>query len=129
MIQKIHPLILVGAGGLFGAISRSLIIGALSSYKLIPLGTLLVNIIGSFFLGFLITAINFGKIDAEWIPLIGVGYMGSFTTMSSFAIETLDLSTDHSFEIAFLNFGLMMLLVFLGAICGKIAASLIFHQG
>ncbi|MCK4847619.1 MAG: CrcB family protein [Candidatus Heimdallarchaeota archaeon] len=119
MISKIHPIILVGLGGLFGAILRYVITLSLKNYQLLPIGTLVVNVIGSFALGAVFALLNLQAIDATWIPLIGTGFMGSFTTMSSFAVETLDLSASNSLELALINFLLMMGLVFVGAFLGR----------
>lgn len=119
MITKIHPIILVGLGGLFGAILRYSITLSLKNYHLLPIGTLVVNVIGSFALGAVFALLNLQVIEAAWIPLIGTGFMGSFTTMSAFAVETLDLSSSNSLELALINFLLMMGLVFVGAILGR----------
>jgi CrcB protein len=119
MISKIHPIILVGLGGLFGAILRYLITLSLKNYQLLPIGTLVVNVTGGFALGAVFALLNLQVIDATWIPLIGTGFMGSFTTMSSFAVETLDLSASNSLEIALITFLLMMGLVFVGAFIGR----------
>ncbi|WP_313799298.1 fluoride efflux transporter CrcB [Cytobacillus sp.] len=80
---------LVGIGGFFGAISRYVV----TSYfqrKLqgkIPLGTLSVNLIGSFLLGYLL-----GKTESnELILFLGTGFMGAYTTFSTFNLEAVKL--------------------------------------
>lgn len=68
-----------------------------------PLGTLAVNIIGSFLLGFLIFRIDEQNIThANLKLLLGVGFCGGFTTFSTFSIETINLiHNSHLFLAAF----------------------------
>lgn len=82
----------VGIGGFFGAIARFLI-SLWARQKLgetFPWGTTLVNISGSLALGLLISTWgqSFGK---EVGLLVGAGFMGAYTTFSTFGLETLNL--------------------------------------
>jgi CrcB protein len=90
--------LLVLLGGAVGAPLRYLIdrcvqsrSGAIGAREL-PLGTLLVNVIGSFLLG-LITA---GVSHQGWSPqvqtLVGTGFCGGLTTFSTFSVETVQLT-------------------------------------
>jgi fluoride exporter len=55
-----------------------------------PYGTLFINIIGSFIVGFfLIWTTERVLIDPRWRLLIVIGFCGSFTTFSSYAFETM----------------------------------------
>jgi fluoride exporter len=57
-----------------------------------PLGTLLINITGSFILGlFLVWATERGLPDPRWRLLIAIGFCGSYTTFSSYAFESFSL--------------------------------------
>ncbi|MEG0260708.1 MAG: fluoride efflux transporter CrcB [Lysinibacillus sp.] len=78
-------MILVGFGGFFGALIRFYIGKSIvSSY---PWATLLINCSGSFALGFL-----YGLQPAEWLwHLIGIGFLGAYTTFSTFGFEVLQL--------------------------------------
>jgi CrcB protein len=52
---------------------------------------LIVNIVGSFILGASSTAVSSLGLDERYTLLIGIGFCGSLTTMSSFAFETVNL--------------------------------------
>lgn len=83
-------ILFIGLGGFFGAISRFLMsrfIGRLFPH--FPYGTLAVNVLGSFLLGFIGYSIIYGKnVSPEMRSLINIGFIGAFTTMSTFAFET-----------------------------------------
>jgi len=79
-------LIAVGTGGFLGAISRYYIaqkLNKIAEDSDLPVGTLLVNLIGSFLLGFIVSV----GVDALYILLIGTGFLGAFTTFSTFNKE------------------------------------------
>ena len=84
-------MLLVGIGGFFGAIARYWLgkrIMAWSGSRF-PVGTWAVNLSGSFLLGML--AGMHGNVP-EWAPLfLGTGFLGAFTTFSTFGYETLQL--------------------------------------
>jgi len=91
----VKDLILIGVGGGIGAICRFLLS---RSVQLIfpfvfPLGTLVVNILGSFLIGFLSILIfnRFGAMGAELRALLLVGLLGGFTTFSTFSLEAMEL--------------------------------------
>lgn len=84
--------LLVGVGGFLGAVARysaSQYFHENHTFRL-PSATLLVNILGSFLLGLLI-----GKGTSEmWSLLLGTGFLGSFTTFSTFKLEGIQLHVD-----------------------------------
>ncbi|WP_435062343.1 fluoride efflux transporter CrcB [Halobaculum sp. EA56] len=82
----VDPTHLVAAGGVIGAVLRHLVAEAVDGGDL-PLGTLTVNVLGSFVLG-LVTFLGLGH-DA--LLLVGTGVCGSFTTFSSFSVDTVRL--------------------------------------
>lgn len=96
-----HPVIMVMFGGAAGALCRYLLVRAITPVLAagqFPLGTWVVNILGSFLFGLLFIAISqrFNMNDALRFSLL-IGFLGAFTTFSSFSFETLRLlQTGHS---------------------------------
>jgi CrcB protein len=91
--------LLIAVGAALGANARYLI-GVWAGNRLgtdFPYGTLIVNISGSFVLGFLL-ALGTGRLQLspEARLLLAVGFLGSYTTFSSYAVESINLwrSTD-----------------------------------
>lgn len=82
----IEPAHLVGTGGAIGAVCRYAV-GRWLSIERFPASTLAVNAIGSF----VFALVTFLGADSEMVLLIGVGACGSFTTYSSFSVETVRL--------------------------------------
>lgn len=83
-------LLAIAAGGAAGALSRHFVAGAITRAlgTGFPYGTFTVNILGSLVMGFLITAFAL-KIQAspELKGLLTVGFLGSFTTFSTYSLE------------------------------------------
>jgi len=85
-------LMFVMLGGFFGAICRFELGEWLNADNGFPIGTLMINILGCFFLGWFLTIVsNKKKVNQELTLLIGTGFTGSFTTFSTFSVETLRL--------------------------------------
>ncbi|MEH7014269.1 fluoride efflux transporter CrcB [Neobacillus niacini] len=77
-------------GGFFGAITRYSIGEWIQTDNGFPLGTLLVNLLGCFVLGWFLTFFTIrNNIRPEITLLIGTGFIGSFTTFSTFSVETI----------------------------------------
>ena len=90
-------MISVMLGGFFGAISRFLISKALCSInKGFPFPTLIMNSIGSFLLGIVLAS----ELSQTTYQLIGIGFLGAFTTFSTFSYETLQLVIKGQFILA-----------------------------
>ena len=121
MLKNIPPPLLIAIGGMLGALSRYYLTGLFKDLKPLPFGTLAVNVLGSFALGVIVTLFNLGIIDSSWITFGGIGFLGSFTTMSSFTVETMKLS-EESLNLGMTNFIVMIVLVMIGVYLGRIAA-------
>ncbi len=111
----------IGIGGFLGAVSRF----ALSSWLqnlfniFFPIGTLGVNVIGSFLIGFLI--LYFDHITShEYRALFIVGFLGSFTTFSTFSHDTMIMFQEQEYIKAFLNIALNVILCVIATIVGAI---------
>lgn len=115
-----NSIVLVGVGGAIGAILRYVIGGWAQSFtSSFPLGTLVVNVMGSF----LISIVLFGTEFQGWFSddmriFLAIGIMGSFTTMSSFNYESFKLGEQGELMLAFLsllgNYVGGLLAIFLG---------------
>jgi fluoride exporter len=102
------PLILIGLGGFAGAISRYLVDGIVSDRTGggFPWGTLVVNATGSFVLGllFAMTAER-AILPAEIRGPIMIGFIGAYTTFSTYMLESWALVENGSWAPAFANLG------------------------
>ena len=95
--------LIVGIGGFIGAVLRFSVHTAVPADKF-PWGTLAVNIIGSFILGYMFFAYALnGQLSNEWRVFLGVGVLGAFTTMSTFSVETMELFQNNETASAMTN--------------------------
>jgi len=106
----------LAAGGFLGAVARFAAGSFISSRwpSRLPLGTMLVNVIGSFLLGWIAGAGS----DGYKILFLGTGFMGAFTTFSTFKWESLRLMASGQRKIGLLYMGLTYLLGVGAAWCG-----------
>lgn len=105
--------LLVALGGAIGSVARYwLAIAMLSLSRNLPWGTIIINILGSFAIGFFGSlTIGHGKFPAPEPARIFfmVGICGGFTTFSSFSLQTLDLLRAGAPGRAVLNIGVSVL--------------------
>lgn len=119
-----NTVLAVGIGGFFGAISRYLLatwVQKLSSF--FPIGTLSVNVIGSFLIGFLYLYFSH-TINPTLKAMLITGFLGALTTFSTFSLETLLLLQ----EGLYLKAGLNILLNVTLTISSTFAAIIIFKK-
>jgi CrcB protein len=81
--------LLVMLGGAFGSLARYVAGTAISSRyaTLFPLGTMVINVTGSFLIGLLMTLLSERLPHPHWRLLLVVGFLGGYTTFSSFEWE------------------------------------------
>jgi fluoride exporter len=117
----IITLIYIGIGGFIGSILRFILSRYLNSFTVnFPLGTLCVNVIGSFVLGFIVSSLAAGKeIPSNLRDLLTIGLIGGFTTMSSFAYESFRLTELNEYLLFGLNISLNIILSLAAVYFGK----------
>jgi len=99
-------ILIIGIGGFLGAIARygaAIWIGQRWG-RTFPLGTFLINVSGSFLIGLLMSlfAERF-LVNPQWRLLLVVGFLGAYTTFSTFEYETGALLKDSEWMLAMLN--------------------------
>lgn len=121
-----EKILLISAGAIFGANARYWM-GVWSAEKWgssFPIGTLIINITGSLLLGIFMTlATERFLIDPRWRLLVTVGFLGAFTTFSTYTFESISLIEKGQWALGLTNlFGssiLGLLSVGLGVYIGK----------
>jgi CrcB protein len=111
----------VAIGGAFGAVARHLInISPLADlFEKFPFPTFLINVVGSFFIGFLFILLSDKfTINEHFRVAIMVGFLGAFTTFSTFELEIFALVRDRHFITAFAYLFLSVCVGFLGVLSG-----------
>lgn len=120
-MENLTKILAVGIGGAFGAIARYLInISPLSNvFQKFPFPTFTVNILGSFLIGFLVVlfADKYTAHENLRIVLL-VGFLGAFTTFSTFELEIFELLRERYFVTAFAYLFLSVLVGFIGVLGG-----------
>jgi CrcB protein len=97
-------LMIIGVGGFLGAISRYLIAGFVQNHSgtLFPVGTLSVNVLGSFIIGF--AAMFFAQVvEPEYKAFVMTGFLGALTTFSTFSLENVNMLQDGDYMKVALN--------------------------
>ncbi|GAB3057926.1 fluoride efflux transporter CrcB [Virgibacillus ainsalahensis] len=93
---------LVGIGGSFGAAVRFLLGDFISKNSVhpFPLATWIINVTGSFLLGFIVNLHLTIQVDGWLWYLVGIGFCGAFTTFSTFGYETVNLLQMNKIKMA-----------------------------
>ncbi|HID49943.1 MAG TPA: fluoride efflux transporter CrcB [Chromatiales bacterium] len=89
-----NQLLAIALGGAAGAVLRFVMSTGIHRLagRDFPYGTLSVNVLGSLLMGFLyILLIERATVSSEWRAVLLIGFLGSFTTFSTFSMETLNL--------------------------------------
>jgi CrcB protein len=91
----VNPTYLVGLGGVVGALLRHAV-GQAIDYEAFPLGTLTVNVVGSFVLAL----VTFLPVGESALLFVGTGACGSFTTFSSFSVGVVQLWENGKYALS-----------------------------
>ena len=95
----------IATGGALGALARfglSTVVQQASGGTF-PRGTLVVNLSGSFLIGILMEAFDAAVIPTEWRSFLAIGFLGAYTTFSTYTFETIQMLRDGEFGFASLN--------------------------
>ncbi|WP_135305722.1 CrcB family protein [Haloarcula amylovorans] len=121
-LSRVEPLLLVAVGGFAGAVLRHSVALATPGVAAVDgavVGTLVVNVVGSFALGVLLYEAHLANVlSAETRLVVGTGFLSSFTTYSTFAVQTSGLPP----ALAVANVAANYALAFAGVVLGRLVA-------
>ena len=113
--------VLVAIFGAAGAVSRYWVDGRISdlTHGQFPWGTFVINVVGAFALGILVALTTERLLlSPNWRVALGIGFLGSFTTFSTYAYESVKLAEDGAVGLALVNSVGMVALGMLAAFTG-----------
>ncbi|QPJ66320.1 MAG: fluoride efflux transporter CrcB [Candidatus Nitrohelix vancouverensis] len=118
--------IYIGLGGFAGSLFRYWVSGWVQSgFLSFPAGTLFVNFVGSFLLGFVMfLSESKGMFSDEIRIFLSIGVLGAFTTMSTFSYESFRLLQQDQLVLFTVNILATVILSLIGIYLGKVIAYL-----
>ena len=118
--------LIVGVGGFLGAVARYIVatyIGSRYGVRF-PYGTFVINMSGCFLIGFIDTLLARTTASQYWRYFIPIGFIGAYTTFSTFEYETLRAVQDGQFTTGLLNVAFSVVVGFVavwaGAAIGRV---------
>ncbi|MBS4058373.1 MAG: fluoride efflux transporter CrcB [Bacteroidetes bacterium] len=104
-MNQLKVFLLLIAGGSSGTLLRYLVYQTADRYlnNSFPWGTLTVNVVGSLLIGVLWSLMDKTNVPPATRLFLFIGFLGSFTTFSSFAFDSLNLVHQGAFKLAMLN--------------------------
>jgi CrcB protein len=129
-LQTLASCFWIGLGSAIGGVGRYLLSGFVAHRvgEIFPAGTVVVNVSGSFLIGF-IAALSApdGRIFLEPMTrqFLMMGVLGGYTTFSSFSLQTLSLAGDGEWFYAMMNIALSVVLCLVAVWLGQILAQTI----
>jgi CrcB protein len=120
----VYTFLLIGIGGFIGAILRYVLGGWVqNSFINFPVGTLFVNVVGSFFLGLIMFLSEYqGLFSEETRVFLTIGVLGAFTTLSTFSYESFRLFDNSKLLLMAINLMSTVLFSMFAIYLGKIVA-------
>jgi CrcB protein len=123
----VNKVLLIGVGSGIGGISRYLLSAFVHQYvgRSFPYGTLIVNALGCLLMGFIFIILleRFDGMGDQLRAFFLIGFLGGFTTFSSFSIETLNLFENGQLISSFVNIMasiiLCLVLTWIGMLLGR----------
>jgi CrcB protein len=100
-----QQVLLIAVGGSLGAVARY----GLSTFvyhstsETFPWGTLVVNLTGSFLIGVFVELFDTAIIPTAWRSFVTIGFLGAYTTFSTYTLETVNLLRDGELKLAAFN--------------------------
>ncbi len=124
--------VLIGLGGALGSMARAWATLAVARIAgaTFPWGTILINVLGSFVIGFFGTLTNGGRFaaTAEARAFVMIGICGGFTTFSSFSLQTLELFRQGRAAPALANVALSVALCLAAVAAGHYGAAALVRR-
>jgi len=120
---------IIGLGGAIGTLARY-VVGGLDyrfSGGVFPVSTLVVNVTGSLFIGFLWGIVDRFAVSSNTRLFMFIGVLGGYTTFSTFSLETFNLMKDGEYRIAILNMVLSVILSVAAVFAGYLASKALMN--
>ncbi|MFN8636359.1 MAG: fluoride efflux transporter CrcB [Chloroflexota bacterium] len=119
------PFLVISIGGILGANTRYLVTLYVAERlgTAFPYGTFVINVTGSLVIGFFLTLVTERfTVDPLWRLFFATGFLGAYTTFSSYTYEAAQLARDGSYGLALLYLFGSVLVGMIGVFAGILAA-------
>lgn len=120
-METLTKILSIAVGGAFGAVARYLINSSplQNLFQPFPFPTFFINITGSFLIGFFLILLTDKFVIADNFRFaVMIGFLGAFTTFSTFELEIWNLLKENYYLTAFLYLFLSVLIGFVGVVAG-----------
>jgi fluoride exporter len=116
----------IAIAGSLGALARYGI-GVLIGHRSFPYATMFINILGCFAIGFVLTTMAAQKISPLWGTVITIGFLGAFTTFSTFAWDSFSLARANNWTASVLNISVSVAVGIFAASMGYFSARALYR--